>query len=149
MTEVSSTHGDGVQPCRSPVRQLLPHRLARIARRATAVFALGSLILFLIKYETRWVPLGMNTVEAVPGGSWVVVDRWCSGMRVGSDVFVETPHGELVSRVEALAADSVRVRNPSPASSWGDSRDFGPLPIEDVVGTIVVVLAPDGADRGR
>ena len=141
--------GDGEQPGDGPARQLLPQRLARLARRATAAFALGALTVFLIKYDTRWVPVGMNTIDAVPGGSWVVVDRWCSGMRVGSDVFIETPHGELVSRVEALAEESVRIRNPSAASTWGDSRVFGPLPIEDVVGTIVVVFAPEGASRGR
>ncbi|MFN3240412.1 MAG: hypothetical protein ACE37K_02745 [Planctomycetota bacterium] len=129
-------------------RPLLPQRLARIARRATLVLGLVAVAWFLLKFETRWVPPGMNTITEVPGGSWVILDRWTTGLRVGSDVFVRTPHGEQVSRVKALDAETVTIEHPNPDATWGDSRVFGPLPREQILGTIVVVFAPDREQRG-
>lgn len=131
-----------------PSSNLLPQRLARIARRATLALGLVAVCWFLLKFETRWVPLGMNTIAEVPGGSWVILDRWTTGLRVGSDVFVNTPHGELVSRVSALDDDSITITHPNPEATWGDSRAFGPIPRDQVLGTIVVAFAPDSDRRG-
>lgn len=129
-------------------RDLLPQRLARAARRTT--LALGCAVVFgaLVKLDTCWVAPGMNTVEEIPPGSWLLLDRWRSGLRVGSDVVVETPHGELVSRVSALDEASVTILHPNPAATWGDSRLFGPLPLAQVRGTILAAFRPD-ADEGR
>ncbi|MCK5941174.1 MAG: S24/S26 family peptidase [Planctomycetes bacterium] len=129
--------------------QPLPQRLARLARRATIVVGLGTAAWFLLKFDTRWVPAGMNTMLDIPAGSWVIVDRWSSGLRVGSDVFIETPHGELVSRVAALPEGAVVIEHPNPDATWGDSRVFGELPRSQVLGTIVVAFAPDQTERGR
>lgn len=128
---------------------LLPQRLARIARRATLVIGLLAIGWFLMKFETRWVPPGVNTIAEVPAGSWVILDRWTTGLRVGSDIYCVTPHGELVSRVSAIDGDQVSIQHPNPEATWGDSRLFGPIPREQVVGTIVVAFAPDRGESGR
>jgi len=128
------------------IRNLLAHRLARAVRRLTVILGLAALAWFLLKYETRWVPSGMNTIEAVPGGSWVILDSWCTGLEVGSDVFVHTPHGALVSRVSEVLDGAVVISHPNLEATWGDSAVFGPIPIDQVVGTIVAAFAPgDGA----
>ncbi|MGC6486611.1 MAG: hypothetical protein ACON4Z_03125 [Planctomycetota bacterium] len=134
--------GQGDQP---ELRDLLPQRLARWARRATLVLGLGGVVVALLKLDTCWVAPGMNTVEEIPAGSWLLLDRWCSGLRVGSDVVVATPHGELVSRVSAVSDGVVSIRHPNPDATWGDSRLFGPLPREQVRGTVLVAFAPGGA----
>lgn len=130
-------------------KDLLPQRLARVARRLTLGMALVAFAVFLFKFDTRWVPPGMNTVDGIPGGSWVVLDSWLSGLRVGSDVMIETPHGLLVSRVSAIDGDEVTITHPNPDATWGDSRTFGALPIEQVQGTVLVVFAPSTAEEPR
>ena len=130
------------------IRDLLPHRLARAVRRLTTILGLAALAWFLLKYETRWVPSGCNTMEAVPGGSWVILDSWCSGLGVGSDIFVQTPHGALVSRVSEVRDGAVVISHPNPKASWGDSAMFGPIPLDQVVGTIVAAFAPSGDAGG-
>ena len=149
MTERAAGRDDDDERQPLSTRSLLPQRLARIARRMTLAVAAAAFGLFVIRYETLWVPAGMNTIDAIPGGSWVIVDAWRSGMRIGSDVFVETAHGEIVSRVEQLTADAVTLRNPNPSATWGDSRVFGAVPVDDVRGTIVAVFPPDDHGRGR
>ena len=79
----------------------------------------------------------------------MVLDSWLSGMRVGSDVMVETPHGLLVSRVSGIEGDEVTITHPNPDATWGDSRTFGALPIEQVQGTILVVFAPSKVEEPR
>lgn len=123
-------------------RELLPQRLARVARRVTVAIAGVALVVALAKFDTCWVAAGMNTVEEIPAGSWLILDRWHGGLRVGSDVVVETPHGELVSRVSAIGDGVVSIRHPNPAATWGDSRLFGPLPLTQVRGTVMVTFAP-------
>ena len=131
------------------MRELLPNRLARTARRVTLLIGVAAVAGFLMKFETRWVPAGMDTVADIPGGSWVVLDRWCSGLRVGSPVFVSTPHGDLVSCIAAVEDEAVTIRHPNPDAAWGDSRHFGAIPMRDVIGTVVVTLAPLGQDPRR
>ena len=126
----------------SRVRDLLPQRLTRLVRRATLAVGLAAVLGALVKFDTCWVAPGMNTVEEIPAGSWLLLDRWSSGLRVGSDVVVETPHGELLSRVSALQGETVSILHPNPTATWGDSRLFGPLPLADVRGTVLVAFAP-------
>ena len=66
---------------------------ARRLKAATALLALVAFGWFLLKFGTAWVPEGMDTVPDVPPGSWCIVDRWASGLRVGSNVFVDAPSG--------------------------------------------------------
>jgi hypothetical protein len=124
---------------------------AKWLRRATAVLAVVAFTWFLLKFGTAWVPAGMNTVPDVPPGSWCIVDRWAGGLRVGSDVFVDTPAGPMLSRVAAIdtEAGTVTVLHPNPDASWPDSRSFGPLPRRAVTSTVMVVFPGDGATRGR
>ena len=124
--------------------RLQPTTIAMWVRRATLVFGVVAGSWFFLKFGTRWVPAGMNTVPNIPAGSWVVVDRWASGLRVGSDVFIDTPHGELLSRVSALTDDEVRISHPYLHSGYGDSAQFGALPRSHVRATVVVVFTPDG-----
>ncbi|MFT4841974.1 MAG: hypothetical protein ACI8UD_000221 [Planctomycetota bacterium] len=123
---------------------LQPTTVAKWVRRSTLVFAVVCGLWFFLKFGTQWVPAGMNTVTEIPAGSWVVVDRWASGLRVGSDVFIDTPHGELLSRVTELRDDEVVISHPAKHSGYGDSALFGALPRANVRSTIVVVFAPDG-----
>lgn len=117
--------------------------VAKWVRRVTLVVTVCVGLWFALKFGTRWVPVGMNTVPEIPAGSWVIVDRWASGLRVGSDVFIDTPHGELLSRITELHEHEVIIAHPAEYSGYGDSAKFGPLPRENVRSTIVVVFSPD------
>ena len=128
---------------------LLPHRLARVAKRVTIVIGVLALAVFVLKFDTRWVPSGMDTVDAVPGGSWVILDSWRSGMRVGSNVLIETPQGLLVSQISGIDGDSVTTQHPNADSVYADSRRFGAIPIEQVQGTILVAFPPAELERLR
>ena len=123
---------------------LQPTTIARWVRRATLVFAVIAGSWFFLKFGTRWVPAGINTVPEIPAGSWVVVDRWASGLRVGSDVFIDTPEGELLSRVSELRDNEVVITHPTRHSGYGDSSEFGALTRNQVRATVVVVFPPDG-----
>lgn len=132
----------GTVPSSQPTR-LQPTDIARWARRATIVFAVVAGTWFFLQFGTRWVPRGMYTVPEIPPGSWIIMDRWCSGLRVGSDVFIDTPDGEVLSRVSELRDDLVFIRHPSPGTGIGDSTKFGGLPRESVQAVVVVVFPPE------
>ena len=132
----------GTVPSSKPT-SLQPTTVAMWVRRLTLVFGVIAGSWFFLKFGTQWVPADMNTVPEIPAGSWVVIDRWSSGLRVGSDVFVETPNGELLSRVSELRQNEVVVRNPNQNSVHADSAQFGALPRKKVTATVVVVFAPD------
>lgn len=115
-------------------------RVIRVARRLTFAATAVIAVLFVMRFRTRWVPAGMDTTSHMPPGSWCLIDRWASGMQVGSDVFVETPEGVLLSRVRSLDATTLRVEHEDARSRLPDSRKFGPLPRSAVVGKVMVVL---------
>ena len=132
----------GTVPSSKPSR-LQPTTVAMWVRQLTLVFGVIAGSWFFLKFGTQWVPAGMNTVPEIPAGSWVIIDRWSSGLRVGSDVFVDTPNGELLSRISELRQNEVVLRNPNQHSGHADSADFGALPRNKVTATVVVVFAPD------
>jgi hypothetical protein len=123
--------------------------IAKMLRRGTVLLAVVAFTWFLLKFGTTWVPAGMDTVPDVPPGSWCIVDRWASGLRVGSDVFVDTPAGPVLSRVAAVDDDTVTVLHPNAGARWPDSRSFGPLPRRAVTSAVLVVFPPAGAPLGR
>lgn len=134
----------GTVPARS--RTVLdPNRAARWLRRATLIGSVALLVWFFAKFSTRWVPADMDTIPTIPPGSWCVVDRWASGLRVGSDVFVDGPRGIVLSRVAELDQSTVTLLHPNAASSCADSRRFGAVPRSAVLGTVVVALPPRSA----
>jgi len=120
-----------------------PLRYARWLRRVVLLTAVLMLAWFFLKFTTRWVPIGMNTVPTMPAGSWLLCDRWSSGLRVGSTVFVDAPFGELLTRVSKMTDEQVWVQNPNDEAAYPDSDEFGPLPIEAVRATVVVTFAPE------
>lgn len=128
-----------------------PIRATHWLRRATWIAAAVLFAWFFLRFGTRWVPAGMNTIPDLAPGSWCIVDRWASGLRVGSDVFVDGPDGVVLSRVTALDADTVTVQHSNPSAAWPDSRTFGPLPRRAVLATVMVVLPPasQGISHGR
>jgi type IV secretory pathway protease TraF len=126
-----------------------PVRAAKVLRRVTVAIAAVLFTWFALQFGSAWVPANMDTVPAVPAGSWCIVDRWATRLRVGNDVFVDTPAGPMLSRVAALDADTVTVLHPNADSRWPDSRSFGPLPRRAVTSTVLVVFPPDGAQRGK
>ena len=129
----------------APTPKSLPlTTVAKWVRRITLVVTASAGLWFALKFGTKWVPAGMNTVPEIPAGSWVIIDRWASGLRVGSDVFIDTPHGELLSRVTELNEHEVVITHPAEYSGYGDSAIFGPLPRQNVRATIVVTFPPDG-----
>ena len=138
----------GTVPARSEPR-VNPIGSAKRLRRATVVLAVVAFTWFLLQFGTKWVPAGMDTVPGIPPGSWCIVDRWSIGLRVGSDVFVAVPGGEVLSRVAALDGDTVTVRHPNEHAGAPDSRTFGALPRHAVRATVLVVFPPDEAARGR
>jgi hypothetical protein len=125
-----------------------PLRWARSVRRVTFFAGAIAIAWFFLRFGTEWVPRGMDTVPGLPPGAWCVVDRWSRGLRVGSDVFVDTPAGAMLSRIAALDATSVTLQHPNAASAIPDSRAFGAVPRTNVRGTVVVALQPSGADAG-
>lgn len=137
----------GTVPARSPAPRLQPTRYAKWVRRTGVVVSIVVFTWFLLQFGTRWVPDGMNTLNEVPTGSWCIVDRWSVGLRVGSEVFVDAPFGELLSRVKAIDGDRIVLEHSNPATIWPDSRAFGPLPRSKVRSTVMVVFRPD--ERGR
>ncbi|MCB9878568.1 MAG: hypothetical protein H6835_13305 [Planctomycetes bacterium] len=137
----------GTVPARSQQR-VDPIRAARLVRRVTFVVGIAGVAWFFARFTTRWVPNGMDTNPALPPGSWCIVDRWASGLRVGSDVFCETPQGPMLTRVTQLDGDEVFVVHPNPESVWVDSRSFGPIRRSDVQGVVVVGFPIEEA-RGR
>ena len=134
----------------------MPVRWARRVRRATGVFALLAAVWMVLQYDSRWVPRRMGTVPDMPPGTWQVVDTWASDIVVGNHVWIDTPHGELLSRVSAvgpdealgLGPDELRIEHPNQVSGWGDSQLFGALPKSAVNGVVVAAFAPD-EDDGR
>lgn len=132
----------GTVPSSKPDR-VMPTDVARWVRRGTLVLGVIALTWFFLQFSTRWVPLGMYTIPHIPPGSWVILDRWCTGLRVGSDIFVETPDGEVMSRVREIRDDQVFVEHPNPGSGIPDSAEFGGLPRANVKAVIVVVFPPE------
>jgi type IV secretory pathway protease TraF len=124
---------------------------AKRLRRVTSWLAAVAFAWFLLQFGAAWVPAGMNTVPAAPPGSWVIVDRWSIGVRVGSHVFVDGPDGRVLSQVAQIDGDSLRIEHPDPGASHRDSRAFGPLPRSALAGTVIVVFPPEGgaSSHGR
>ena len=123
--------------------------IARRLRRVTAAVGLLAAAFLLLRFGSTWVPAGMDTEPGAPPGSWCLVDRWSRGLRVGSDVFVATPHGVVLSRVAAVDADTVTVLHPNSGSAWPDSRQFGPVSRDHVVSTVMVVFPPKPEEQAR
>jgi hypothetical protein len=138
----------GTVPAR-PRKAVDPLATAKRLKRATALFAVIAFTWFALQFGSAWVPAGMDTVPGVPPGSWCIVDRWAIGLRVGSDVFVDTPAGRVLSRVAAVDGDRVTVLHPNASSAWPDSRQLGPLPRDRVASTVMVVFPPAEERRGR
>src|SRR5262245_49293412 len=115
-----------------------PAVIAKWLYRATAGLAIVAFGWLVLQFGTAWVPANMDTVPTVPPGSWCIVDRWASGLRVGSDVFVATPSGVLLSRVATLDAATLTVLHPNGESRWPDSKHFGVLPRSAVKSTVLV-----------
>ncbi len=131
----------GTVPARAQNR-VDPMAVAAWVRRGTLGVAVLAFVWCFIKVGSERVPANMDTVPSAPPGSWCLVDRFASGLHVGSDVFVETPAGRLLSRVASLDADSVTVLHPSRTKAWPDSTQFGPLPRQCVLSSVMVVFPP-------
>lgn len=123
-------------------------RLAKQLRKWASLLAVAVFAWFLMQFGTAWVPAGMATVPGIPPGAWCIVDRWSIGVRVGSDVFVDTPDGRVLSRVVALDDRELRVEHPNPFTGYRDSRQFGALPRAALASTVMVVFQPEGERVG-
>lgn len=119
-------------------------QLAKRLRRWASLLAVVVFAWFLLQFGTAWVPTGMATVPGIPPGAWCIVDRWSIGARVGSDVFVDTPDGRVLSRIVALDDRELRVEHPNPFTGFRDSRQFGALPRGALASTVMVVFQPEG-----
>jgi hypothetical protein len=125
------------------------NRIAKGVRRFTFVAALLGFTWFLLRFGTRWVPAGMDTLPDMPPGSWCLVDRWAKGLRVGSEVFVTTPAGPLLSRVTELSDAGLRIAHDHRRSAQPEGASFGLLPRSAVEGTVMVVLHEGELANGR
>jgi hypothetical protein len=129
-------------------RALVRERLAKSLRR-WALFGMlfvGAYLLY--GYGGRWVPGDMDTVPAIPAGSFCIIDRWQSTVMAGSHVFVALPDGRTVlTRVAHREGERITIEHPNPRSSFPDSRTLGPLPVSAVQGTVLGAFP--GGDRDR
>lgn len=123
-----------------------PMRYAKWIRRGTVIAAVVTFAWFFLRFGTQWVPRGMDTVPELPPESWCIVDRWASGIAVGSVVFYEGPLGLMVGRVSEVDEQSFAVRNDNEASRVPDSNSFGKLPRSAVRGIVVGALQPSVGD---
>jgi type IV secretory pathway protease TraF len=138
----------GTVQSRRPIPLWEPTRAARWLRRLGVVGGAVLVVVFFTWFGALRVPASMDTVPSIAPGSWVIVDRRASAVRVGSHVFVAVPDGgTLLSRVVAIDADGIDVQNPNAASTLPDSRQFGRLAASQVRSTVLVVFAPDGGGR--
>ncbi|MCR9247029.1 MAG: hypothetical protein NXI31_18505 [bacterium] len=118
-------------------------KLARRIRRWTLLFGIVAIAWSWLWFGARWVPAGMDTVPDVPPGSFCVIDKRNSTVKVGSHVFVKIPSGEVVlSRVVNRTDDHITIEHPNLTSTWPDSRSFGELPVAAVEGTILAPFKP-------
>lgn len=134
-----------VPAARPPRADLLAHAVR--LRRATTLLTGLVAVWMLLQFATVAVPAGMATVPEAPPGTWLLVDRWCVGARVGCNAFVDTPDGRVLSRIASLDAESLRIEHPAAGSGFRDSRDFGALPRSALASTVLVVFTA-GAGRG-
>ncbi|MCA8948338.1 MAG: hypothetical protein KDE27_02480 [Planctomycetes bacterium] len=117
--------------------------VARRLRRATLVVGLALLVVGYLRYGARWVPAGMDTVPAVPPGTFCVIAKQAGSVQVGSHVFVELPDGrEVFSRVATRSGDEITILHPNPHTGWPDSRTLGPLPLSAVRGLVLGAFKP-------
>ncbi|MCA8976759.1 MAG: S24/S26 family peptidase [Planctomycetes bacterium] len=120
------------------VRALSRERLAKRLRRITLVVGVSLGIWAYLCWGARWVPIGMDTVPAIPPGSFCVVDKRASTVKIGSHVFIELPGvGVVLSRVTARNGDRIRIEHPNVDSSYPDSRTLGEVPVSAVTGTVL------------
>ena len=116
------------------VRALSRERLAKRLRRITLVVGVSLGIWAYLCWGARWVPIGMDTVPAIPPGSFCVVDKRASTVKIGSHVFIELPGvGVVLSRVTARNGDRIRIE-----SAHGEIETEAKLTDEVVAGTIAV-----------
>ena len=115
-------------------------RLAAVA--AVAMAATGATAASLIRPRRVLVEGLSMTPTLQPGDRLLVVRR--PGPRPGAVVAVadpRTPSRVLVKRVTSLVGDEVVVHGDNPAAST-DSRDFGPVARQALLGTAVVRYRP-------
>ena len=120
-----------------------PGKFARWLRGVTLLASVALGLWCYACFGTEWVPPGMRTVPAIAPGSLCLVDRRAGAVQVGRDVFVRAGGIRLLTRVEALAGDRVTVANPDPLAPFPDSRSFGAIARDQVMGVVLVVFAPD------
>ncbi|KAK9842321.1 hypothetical protein WJX81_006527 [Elliptochloris bilobata] len=124
---------------------------------------------FVFELSIAYGPSMMPTIDSI--GDVLVVDKWSAWRRkieVGDVVLAlsaRTPHDRIIKRVLGMEGDIVRVlptsRRPEgggkqlvpPGHVWlqgdntlnsTDSRDFGPVPYNMVLGRVVFKIAPLG-----
>lgn len=136
----------GTVPARRTVG-IDPMRYVKGIRRFTVLAAVLTFAWFFLRFGTQWVPRGMDTVPELPPESWCIVDRWASGLAVGSVVFYEGPLGLMVGRVSEVDGESFAVQNDNTMSRVPDSSSFGKLPRTALRGIVVGALQPSIGDR--
>ena len=129
---------------RGPSTARRARRYRPMAGAIGAFVGLGVLGVGVVVLRPRRVTVqGMSMEPTLAPGDRLLVVR-ASRPRPG-DLIVVRPPGDsrrvLVKRVSAVLGDEVVVRGDNPVAST-DSRDFGPVPREAVVGRVVRRYAP-------
>lgn len=131
-----------------------PQRALRLARGITLLLALGLVGYGVLRFDVVQLPEGARSpLYGVHGGDRLLVDRRVRGGRLDAVVLFRARSGELLLgrvstppaepapaleaalRTGALWILSDRLDVPAP-----DSDELGPIPAEDVVGRVVLVL---------
>lgn len=124
-----------------------PLAIARRVRQVTLLLAVGAGIWIFTCFGTRWVPPGMDAVLDAPPGSYCILDKRASSVKVGSNVFVDVPGvGVVLSRIDTMDELSITLHNPNPLSQMPDSRALGPVPRRCVLGVVLGVFPRDSSE---
>ncbi len=119
-----------------------------------AATATAGMLALLARRTVRYAVSGDSMAPTLAAGDWVLARR-VSTVRPGEIVVVERPDRpglEIIKRVVAVEADGpgeamrARLAGDNPLAST-DSRDFGPVPVETVVGVVWLRYWPPGRVR--
>lgn len=130
-------------------------RVNALVRRLFLVAVVGVVVYTWVCYGIYTVVAGMDTMPAYPPGSYCIIEKGPGHVKVDSVIVLDLEAGgALLTRVERIEGDTIRVRHDNRASafSWVEGSAH---PLSSVRGLLLTALVPDaplparGSSRGK